>query len=146
MPPTSRIDLLGSNFYASGWGDPSQHQRTISKRCAHLDSTSTSHGAISVPVTHRFLEVQLFTDYKNGDEINLSTLFNFGKVIFTMYTFRTCKHTCRAVVEVLQEERTGSITNVSGRGPLRPRCHPCRSFITQTKQHEAFPKPQLDGF
>lgn len=45
-----------------------------------------------ISVTHRFLEVQLFTDYKNGDEINLSTLFNFGKVIFTMYTSRTCKH------------------------------------------------------
>lgn len=46
-----------------------------------------------ISVTHRFLEVQLFTGYKNGDEINLSTLFNFGKVIFTMYTFGTCKQT-----------------------------------------------------
>lgn len=49
-------------------------------------------GWCGVSVTHRFLEVQLFTDYKNGDEINLSTLFNLGKVIFTMYTFGTCKH------------------------------------------------------
>ena len=50
-----------------------------------------------ISVTHRFLEVPLFTDYKNGDEINLSTLFNFGKVIFTMYTGRTCKHTHTAL-------------------------------------------------
>lgn len=37
----------------------------------------------------------VYRNYKNGDEINLSTLFNFGKVIFTMYVKRrtTCKHT-----------------------------------------------------
>lgn len=56
----------------------------------HSHGTSGWGQAGGISVTHRFLEVQLFTDYKNGDEINLSTLFNLGKVIFTvrvnMYT------------------------------------------------------------
>lgn len=105
------------------------HQRNAMAIQQHSHGTSGWGQAGGISVTHRFLEVQLFTDYKNGDEINLSTLFNLGKVIFTMYTFGTCKHA----------HTRGSITKRCGPHPplVRWPGHPVSYIYHANKTTEA---------